>query len=248
MADTGKPYNSPFEAQFDDGRAQQFIIERLIRGIHTCDVVKVLAVRPVNDRVGFVDVQPVIQDVDTAGVVLAQTPIYNVPYMRYQAGPSAIIMDPAVGDTGIAMFCQSDITSFKTTLTPGAAATDRDHSSADALYIGGILNGAATQYIRFKPGAGGIDIVSPADVTLTAGGAVRIQSGTSTTITAPGGFVVNANMVLNGTMSGTATGAGAYQFAGVIQAPDAVIAGVTQSTHKHGGVQPGSGDSGGPHN
>lgn len=247
MADAFK-YLPPFEAQFDPDRAQLFIITKLIRGVHTCDLVKVLAVNPVSDRVGFVTVQPLLQDADTNGVVIAQTPIYNVPYMRYQGGSSAIILDPAVGDTGIAMFAEADITNIKQTLAEGAPATDRMHSTADALYIGGVLNPAPTQYVKFQPGGAGIDIVSPGEVTLQAGTTVKIQSGTTTTVTAPGGFIVNANMQLNGTMSGTATGVGAYQFAGTIVAPDAVINGVTQSTHHHGGVQTGGGNTSGPSN
>lgn len=242
------PYNSEFEAQFDPERAQLFIITKLLRGLHTCALVQVTAVRSVSDRVGFVDVLPMIEETDTAGVVIPQTPIYNVPYLRYQGGSSAVILDPAVGDRGLAIFAERDITTIKSTLQSGPAATDRAYSSADGLYIGGVLNSAATQYVRFQPDAGGVDIVSPADINLEAGGDVSIQSGGQTTVTAPGGFIVNANMTLNGTMSGTQSGAGAYQFAGTIVAPEAVINGVTQSTHKHTGVQPGGGTSGGPTN
>jgi hypothetical protein len=241
-------YNSDFESQFDAGRAQEFIIQRLIAGVHTCALVKVLAVTPTAGKVGFVTVQRMLLPVDTNGVVLTQTPIYNVPYMRYQAGPSAVIMDPAIGDIGLAMFAEADITAIKSTLQPGAPATQRTHNSADALYLGGVLNPDPTQFITFHPGAAGIDITSPGPINLTAGGAVSIQSGTTTTVTAPSGFIVNANMTLNGTMSGTAAGAGAYQFAGTIVAPDAVINGVTQSTHKHTGVTTGAGTSGGPTN
>lgn len=242
------PYNSEFEAQFDPDRAQQFIIQKLLQGVHTCALVRVLAVDSVSDRVGFVTVQPMVEETDTAGVVIPQSPIYRVPFMRYQGGLSAVILDPAVGDTGLCIFAERDITNVKTTLQSGPAATDRRHSSADGLYIGGVLNPDATQWVKFQPGAGGIDIHTPANLSLSAGGTVSISSGGTTTLTAPGGFVVNANMTLNGTMSGTATGGGAYQFAGAIQAPDAVIDSVTFSTHKHTGVQTGGGTSGGPTN
>lgn len=242
----GNLYNSPFEAQFDPDRAQLFVITKLLQGIHTCGLVQVLAVQPTSGKVGFVTVQPLVLDVDTNKVVIAQTPIYNVPYMRYQGGSSAVILDPVVNDIGIAIFAEDDITNVKQTQKPGAAATQRNHSTADALYIGGVLNPDATQYVHFQPGGAGIDIVSPGEVTLHAGSTVTITSGTTTTINAPSGFVVNANMTLNGTMSGTATGAGAYQFAGTVVAPDAVINGVTQSTHIHNDAQ--GGVTGGPHN
>jgi hypothetical protein len=244
----GNLYNSPFEAQFDPDRAQLFIITKLIQGVHTCDLVQVLAVQPVSGKVGFVTIQPLVQDTDTNSVVLAQTPIYNVPYLRYQGGSSAVILDPVKGDIGLALFAESDITNVKQTLEQGAPATSRTHSTADALYIGGVLNPDPTQWVKFQPGGAGIDIVSPGEVTLQAGTTVSISSGTTTTVTAPGGFIVNANMTLNGTMSGTSTGSGAYQFAGTIVAPNAVINGVTQSTHSHGGVTTGSGSTTGPHN
>jgi len=244
----GYPYSAPFEAQFDPDQAQLYVITKLLRGVHTCQLVKIMAVQSVSDRVGFVTVQPLVQDVDTKGVVLAQTPIYNVPFLRYQGGSSAVILDPVAGDIGIALFSEDDITNVKQTLAQGAAPTDRMHSTADALYIGGVLNPAATQYVQFQPGGAGIKIVSPGSITLQAGTSVALTAGTTAHITAPGGLTIDANVVLNGTMSGTAAGGGAYQFAGTIVAPDAVINGVTQSTHHHGGVQTGSGNTGGPLN
>ena len=244
----GNLYNSPFEAQFDPDRAQEFIILKLLLGVHTCQLVEVLAVNPVSGKVGFLTVQPLVLQTDTNQVVIAGSPIYNVPYMRYQGGSSAVILDPVKGDIGLAIFAENDITNVKQTLAAGPAATDRSHSTADALYIGGVLNPDATQYVRFQPSGAGIDIVSPGEITLQAGTTVTITSGTTTTINAPGGLIVNANMTLNGTMSGTHTGAGAYQFSGTIVAPEAVINGVTQSTHVHGGVQTGTGNSSGPHN
>lgn len=240
------PYNSPFEVQYHEGRAQEWIIRDLIRKVHTAAPVRVLAVRSVTDRVGFVDVVPLIEDVDTNGAVIEQAPIYNVPFLRLQGGASAVILDPAVGDIGLAVFAERDATALATTLQAGPAATARSHSSADGFYFGGFLNGAPTQWVKFLAGAAGIDIHTPGDLTLSSGGAITLSSGGATTVNAGGGFVVNANMTLNGTMSGTHTGPGAYQFAGTIVAPEAVINNVTQSTHVHSDPQ--GGDTGGPHN
>lgn len=247
MADRAPtPYNSSFEAQFHDGRAQEWIIRDLIRKVHTATPVEVKAVYPTTDRVGFVDVLPLIEDVDTNGAVIEQSLIYNVPYQRWQGGVSAVILDPAVGDIGLAVFAERDATALATTLQAGPAATQRAHSSADGFYFGGFLNGAPTQWIKFLAGGAGIDINTPGNLTLEAAGSITMSSGGTTTVNAQGGFVVNANMTLNGTMTGTHTGAGAYQFAGSIVAPDAVIAGVTQSSHVHSDPQ--GGITGGPHN
>lgn len=187
------PYLPRFEDQFDADRQQEFIIGRMLGRVHTATLVRVLAVRPTAGKVGFVDVLPLVQEVDTARKVIQQTPIYNVPFTRYQGGPSAVVLDPAVGDIGISMFAERDITSVKSTTQQGPAATDRRHDIADALYIGGVLNAEPTQYVRFQPEAGGIDIHSPAsinitadeDVTIDAGGAVLIKAGTRIDLQAP---------------------------------------------------------------
>lgn len=250
------PYAPPFEAQFDPDRSQQFIIEKLLRALHTATVVRVLAVRPSGPLGGFVDVQPLVLDVTTGSTVIEQSPIYNVPYVRYQGGTSAVILDPVPGDNGLCIFAERDITTVKRTGQEGPPATQRAYSSADGLYVGGVLNPPPGQYVLFQPGGAGIAIVSPGDVGLQAGGAVNIQAGgnvnvsagTTMRLAAPSGLTIDANLTLNGTMSGTATGGAAYQFAGTIRAPDAVINNVTQSTHRHPGVQPGAGTSGGPTN
>lgn len=236
----GQPYNSSLEEQFDHERSQDYIIRQIVGAVHTATLVKVLAVRPTSDRVGFVDAQPLMNDVTTAGVVIAQTPAYNLPYVRYQAGPSAVILDPVVGDIGLAIFAESDITAVKKTLKEGPAATARTHSSADGLYIGGVLNAAPTQFVRFNTGAAGIDIVSPSGtINLQTSGNVHITAATC---------IFDCNVVFNQNVSSTKTGSGVNTFSAPIQAPDAIINGVTQSTHVHGGVQTGSGNSTGPHN
>lgn len=240
------PYNSPFEAQFHEGRAQEWTILKLIREVHTAMPVEVKAVRIVNDRVGFVDVLPLLEETDTNDAVIEQSLIYNVPFLRMQGGQSAVVLDPAVDDIGLAVFAERDATALATTLQAGPPATQRAHSSADGFYFGGFLNGAPTQWVKFLAGGAGIDINTPGNLTLEAAGSITLSSGGATTVNAPGGFVVNANMTLNGTMTGTHTGAGAYQFAGSIVAPDAVINGVTQSTHVHSDPQ--GGNTGGPHN
>lgn len=187
------PYLPRFEDQFDEGRQQEFIIGRMLGRVHTAQLVRVMAVRPTAGKVGFVDVLPLVQETDTARKVIQQTQIYNVPYFRLQGGPSAVVLDPAVGDIGLVNFAERDITSVKATTQQGPAATDRRHDIADALYVGGVLNPEPTQYVRFQPSAGGIDIHSPAsinitadeDITIDAGGAVLIKAGTRIDLQAP---------------------------------------------------------------
>jgi len=206
------PYLPSFEDQFDEGRQQEFIIGRMLGRVHTTQLVRVLAVRPTVGKVGFVDVLPQVQETDTARKVIEQSPIYNVPFFRYQGGPSAVVLDPAVGDLGLVNIAERDITSVKATAQQGPAATDRRHDIADALYIGGVLNPEPTQYVRFQPNAGGIDIHTPAsinitadeDITLDAGGSITLHSGTSTSMHADTSLDLQSGTTTN-MQSGTTT-------------------------------------------
>lgn len=234
----GQPYNSSLEEQFDHERSQDYIIRQIVGAVHTATLVKVLSVRPVSDRVGFVDVQPLVDDVSTAGVVIAQSPAHNLPYVRYQAGSSAIILDPVVGDIGIAIFAESDITAVKTTLKEGPAATARQHSSGDGLYIGGVLNAAPTQYVRFNAGAAGIDIVSPSGtISLQTSGNVHVTAATC---------IFDCNVVFNQNVSSTKTGSGVNTFSAPISAPDVIVPNASLNTHIH--TDPQGGNVGTPHN
>lgn len=141
--------SAPFEAQFDKGRLQEWTIWNLIRRIHTADLVKVLAVYPTAGTVGFVDVQPLVQERTTREVVLPQAPIFRLPYMRTQGGKSALIIDPVVDDIGLAVFAERDITNAITTRAEGAAPTDRAYNQGDGLYLGGFLNQDPEQWLQF---------------------------------------------------------------------------------------------------
>lgn len=218
-ADTPK-LDAPFEVQFHQGRAQEWIIQRMIRQIHTADLVKVLAVYPAPGTVGFVDVQPLVQQQTTNAVVIDQAPMYRLPYLRMQGGLSAIILDPAVGDIGLAVFAERDITTAIATKAEGAAPTNRAFDAGDGLYLGGFLNADPTQYVQFKPD-GGIDVVST--------GTVNVTAAAEMTLTAP-------SLQVNGPTT----------FADPITAPEATINGIAFTTHRHSGVQPGSGTSGTP--
>ena len=186
----GTPYAPPFEAQFDPDRAQEWIITKLLRRIHTSTPVRVLKVTPVSGTVGFVDVQPLVLDQATNGNVIPQTPIYHIPYLRLQGGASAIVLDPAVDDLGLCLFAERDTTNAIKTRAEGAAPTDRTHSSADGWYVGGFLNGDPTQYVKFLAD-GGIDIYAQGDLNLQAEGDINLHAAGDVHITATN-FIVDA--------------------------------------------------------
>lgn len=160
-------YEQPNSAS-DDFNAHSFLIEQAINRVATTTLVMVRAVNPPapGGAVGTLDVQPMVNQLDGAGQATPHGIVHNLPYFRLQGGANAVIMDPSVGDIGIALFASHDISSVKNTRRVANPGSRRRYSYADGLYVGGILNGQPTQVVQF--GENGISITSPAAVTITA--------------------------------------------------------------------------------
>lgn len=151
-----------------------FVFGQLLQKIQTVSLVEVLSCT--NDGelspVGRVSVQPLVFQVSGSGTITPHGEISDLPYMRLQGGDNAVIIDPKPGDIGIALFCSRDIANVKADPQAAVAAGGATPGSfgtfdwADGLYVGGVLNGNPTQYIRFS--SSGIEIVSPTKITLRA--------------------------------------------------------------------------------
>jgi hypothetical protein len=234
-------------AQFN---AQTFMVWSILARVRTMTMVKVTNVT--NDGgispVGFVDLQPLVNQVDGSGNAVPHGVIYHCPYFRLQGGANAIIIDPQVGDIGWAGMADRDISSVianKGQANPGSA---RKFNMADAVYFGGMLNGTPTQYIAFS--SSGIAMVSPTQISLTAPN-VLVNASTALTVNSPqsnfsGAVVIQGLLSWFAGMAGSVVSGvasvitGAVQFVGTITSNGKTI----DSTHTHNGVQSGSGNSG----
>lgn len=177
--------------------AHAFVIKSIIGKLATTALVKVVAVTNNGgvSPVGFVDVQPMVNQMDGAGNPTPHATIHNMPYFRLQGGANAIIIDPVVGDIGAAVFCSRDISQVKRTkaiANPGSAAR---FDWSDGLYIGGFLNGVPTAFVQFMSN-GNIQVTSPGQVSMTAptivlNGAVTVHGSVAATgsVTAVGNVV-----------------------------------------------------------
>lgn len=132
--------------------------------------------------VGTVDVQPLVHQLDGSGNIMPHGIVYGLPYLRLQGGSSAVIMDPKPGDIGIAVFASSDISKVKSTKAAAAPGSFRRFDMADGLYLGGVLNGTPTRYVRFTDS--GIEIVDPSEITLTAP-TINLNASTKVMVTSP---------------------------------------------------------------
>jgi len=192
-------------------------VESLLGRIQTAMTVKVVSCS--NDGglspFGTVDVIPLVNQVDGSNPP-NPTPhgtVFGLPYLRIQGGTNAIILDPQPGDIGVAVFASRDISLVVRTQAQSNPGSARQFDWADGMYLGGLLNGTPTQYIRFSPE--GIEIVSPTQVVITAPA-----------------VVINGALSMTG---GNATMSGALSVTG-----DVTGAGISLQEHVHTSETPGS--------
>lgn len=164
-----------------------FIVRQQIAQIATTKLVRVEAVHTDGETAAFgtVDVLPLVQQIDANGNATPHGVVYGLPFTRLQGGTWAVILDPAVGDIGLAICCDRDISSVKTNQKESTPASRRRFDIADGVYLGGILNAEPEAYVLLKPD--GFYKISD------GGGNVLETSASGFAITtAPGGdFVVN---------------------------------------------------------
>lgn len=169
---------TPWSTQ-GDYSVHLYAIQQAISKLQTATLVRVESCT--NDGgvspFGFVDVTPLVAQVDGSGKLTPHVTLYGIPYLRLQGGTNAVICDPVAGDIGIAVFASRDISTVKATQGPSGPGSGRSYDFADGMYLGGVLNAAPTQYIRFS--ADGIEILSPSGtITLSAD---SIQAGNAPT-------------------------------------------------------------------
>lgn len=157
--------------------------------------------------VGLIDVQPMVAQLDGKGQATPHGIIHNVPYFRVQGGTNAIIIDPKVGDIGIALFASHDISSVKANKAPANPGSRRRFDMADALYIGGMLNGTPEQYIRFLSN-GDIELKPATMVTVLGKLHVTDDVTVDTKITATNDVIGGGKHLATHTHSGVTGGGG----------------------------------------
>lgn len=220
-----------------------FAIQQALAKMQTATLVRVEACTNEGalSPVGFVDVTPLVNQIDAAGNPTPHVTIFNVPYLRVQGGANAIIIDPQPGDLGVCVFASRDISKVKSTKAQANPGSLRQYSFSDGLYLGGMLNGAPSQYVRFS--AAGIQIVSPTLIRLEAP-TVQIVAPTVEITASSGVTITTPTVTINGAI--TQAGGGAVSLSGALTSPSITEGNIRLGTHAHGAVQPGMGTSGGP--
>lgn len=141
-----------------------------------------------------VSVQPLANMLNGQGQPTSHGVLTGLPALRPYGGASGIICDPKVGDIGLVLFADRDMSSVKATKTQANPGSRRRFDMADGVYIGGILGGALTEYIQFLTGQ--ITLTSPIVATSAI---LQAGNGASGTFTSDDGKTIT---VANGIVTG----------------------------------------------
>ncbi|MEF3068050.1 Gp138 family membrane-puncturing spike protein [Pandoraea apista] len=172
--------------------ATRSVVLSLLSQMFTATEARVVACTNSGDLspVGFVDVQPLVNQLDGAAKSMPHNILHRLPYFRLQGGADAVIIDPKVGDIGIVIFADRDISAVNNVRGQANPGSGRRFDMADGMYIGGVLNGTPNQYVRVS--SEGIDIVSPTrirfsapNIVLQATESIGLTAGTQVTNSAP---------------------------------------------------------------
>lgn len=185
-----KSSNSPFNAL-------TFFAESFMsNNVNTAIVVKVTAV-----GINTVSAIPLVAQTDAQGNALPMTAIPELPFFRYQGGRAAVIVDPVVGDIGLAVFAQQDCSNVQVgTSETQPPASNRSFDMSDGFYFGGFINKEPTCIVRVN---------DDNTITITASAGVAIN----------GDITVNGNLVANGISLTTHTHGGIEPGSGSTGAP-----------------------------
>ena len=168
-----------------------------------------------------VDVQPMVAQVDGAGNAVDHGVIYGLPVWRLQGGNSAVIVVPAVGDIGLAVFASTDISNVKRAKEPTTPGSFRRFDWADGVYLGGLLNAPASQFIK----------MDDSGVTITAADGQPVTINADSVVITADTVSMSGDLDVTGSISG---GAGS------------TFNGKAFDSHRHSGVTTGGGNSGVP--
>lgn len=165
-----------------DYNLMRFIISGALAKVRTVEAVQVVSCT--NDgglvAAGTVDVLPLVNQLDGYGQPTPHKTIFKRPYLRWQGGPRAVILDPVAGDIGLLVCCDRDTSVVLNTLAQANPGSARRFDFADGFYIQAVGKDVPTSFLQFTGD----------DINLTAPGTITVKAGT---------------IVLDGPVQGTET-------------------------------------------
>lgn len=136
-----------------------FLIRTELTKINTAAVVKVMKApydaqgNPIAPgsaaAIGYIDVQPLVNQLDGYGNATPHGTVHKLSYVRYQGGNGSFISDPVVGDIGKMIVASRDTSAVRATSQQSNPGSRRQFDMADGTYMGCSQAGAPTQWLSW---------------------------------------------------------------------------------------------------
>lgn len=230
--------------------ALDFFKTKVFQQINTITLATVLSVNLITRRL---QIQPLINGVNTQNTPIIPPMIYDVPYGDIRGGNAGIIIDPVPGDSVIVGFCQRQIDSTKSTGASSTPSLYRYFSLQDAVVLSHWSNADPTIFLKITNTEVTIQAVSNPITITTLGNTtinatnVTINATAIATVTAPA-INLNGDVIINGSLavSGIVTAvSGPFTIdSPVVMNTTLTIDGTSFTGHTHTGVTPGPDDTG----
>lgn len=182
-------------------------------------------------------------------------PLVDVPVIFPRGGGCTLTFPVKAGDECLLIFADRCIDFWWQAGGVQETVSPRQHDLSDAFAIVGPqsqahkISGISTSaaQLRTDDGSAFVEVAAGHDVTVKTPGKLTADAQGGTVITSPT-IVLNGAVTINGTLSqGMGEGGGGATMLGPITVTNDVTAGgVSVKTHRHGGVQTGSADTGIP--
>ncbi len=185
--------------------AQDFHIQQAISQINTAALVKI--VRAPYDKdgkdidpgsvvpVGYVDVQPMVHQIDGRGKPTPHGTVFRLSYHRIQGGRNAIISDPEKGDIGQVVVNSRDTSIVRSTNDVGNPGSRRKFDLADAIYVGSPQQkDPPLQYVTFTKTGVIVNDKNGWKITTNEDG-IKLEAQGNTITMGEGGVTINGAVI-----------------------------------------------------
>jgi hypothetical protein len=216
----------------DEHNARDFhILARLAR----VSTAKLVQVKAVDTSAKTVDVQIMVNQLDGQNNSTPHGTINAVPYLYFQCGNGAFIADPVVGDKGLMVCCDRDISAVVATKEIANPGSFRKLSAMDGIYVCGLpaINDAPSQFVKVT--ATGMELQDKSGNSL-------VSSSTGWAFTGPVMFNNVVTAAGNLQLGGNVLAENGSEYAGTFNTSGDVVAqGKSLATHEHDYLKPSSG-------
>lgn len=128
-----------------------FAAQQMMNLISTATLCKVDSITNKGEvsAVGTMSCTPLVNMLDGIGKSFKHGSVNKIIYCRLQGGKNAVILDPKVGDIGLVVFCDRDISAVKQAKKQANPGSGRRNDFADGVWVMTVLADAPETYVRF---------------------------------------------------------------------------------------------------